>query len=779
MTAAGNPVASGWWRWRRPTARFGSLRQRIAVIYAALFALVLGATTLLATSAATSFAERSIVGDMISNARVVDEVLTVRARQMRSAGEVMSADWGFREAVALRDGPTVASALDSLRGRSGVSLALLVDRDGRVIGGGDALGPNDATRLRQGLDHGRERGLICMNGRLAMAAAAPVEAPDRIGWLVLVQALNERELGRLADLGAVDLRARVQTVETIDPALIGATPVVERREGGQRILYRVTALPALSAGLRPRLVLRHSLSEALAPTRRFTWSLIVLGLLAVAAVVAASWWVARSITRPLSGLDRAVRRLGDGKDARLEVASHDEVGRLAESFNQMVDAVADRERRIGHMALHDALTGLPNRILFAEQLGQALGRLGPDERLAVAYLDIDRFKDVNDTLGHPAGDALLRQLADRLVAHTPHAVVARLGGDEFAVLLSRIPEATDLAAMADAMFRQFDGAFIVDGQPIDVGFSVGIAVAPADGITGDVLVKNADLALYRVKDEGRDGYRFFQPAMDEQARRRRATEADLRRTIREGGFELHFQPLFDFAAEALSGFEALIRWRHPTRGLVGPDEFIALAEETGLIGAIGDWVMDEACRVAADWPEPLRVAINVSPVQIRDGHLADKIAATLARHRLRPDRLEIEITEGVFLDRTAETLAMLHRLRALGVRIALDDFGTGYSSLGYLRSFPFDTIKIDRSFVSELSTNRESGAIVRAITTLADALGMESLAEGVEDEAQAVLLRHFGCRQIQGYWLSRPVPLAGLAALIGDADAPWNRRRVA
>jgi len=769
------PAAAMHW----PALRFGSLHQRIAMIYAGLFAIILGGVTLLATGATTSFAERSIVGDMVANARVFDEVLTVRAQQMRSAGDVMSADWGFREAVALSDGPTVASALDSLRGRSGVSLALLVDRTGRVIGGDGALSPDDRLRLRQGLEDGRERGLIRLNGRLAMAAAAPVLAPDRIGWLILVQALNERELARLAGLGALDLRATVATAETIDRDLVDRASVVERREDGQRILYRVTRLPALSAGLRPRLILRHSLSDALVPTRRFTWSLVLLGLLAIAAVVVASWWVARSITRPLSRLDQAVRRLGSGEDAKLEVASDDEVGRLARTFNHMVDAVADRERRIGHMALHDALTGLPNRKLFAEQLDHALARLAPDERLAVAYLDLDRFKAVNDTMGHPAGDALLRLVAERLVAHTPDAVVARLGGDEFALMLSRIPRSTDLAAVADTMFRQFNRSFVVDGQQVDTRCSVGIAVAPMDGADGDTLVKNADLALYRVKEEGRDGYRFFQPAMDEQARRRRSTEVDLRRAIRDGGFELHYQPLYNFAQEALSGFEALIRWRHPTRGLIAPDNFIPLAEETGLIGAIGDWVLGEACRVAAGWPEPLRVAINVSPIQIRDGFLADKVAAALTRHGLRPDRLEIEITESVFLDRTAATLAMLHRLRALGVRIALDDFGTGYSSLSYLRSFPFDKIKIDRSFVAELSTNRESSAIVRAITTLADALGMESLAEGVEHESQAMLLRHIGCQQIQGYWLSRPVPLADLPALIGDGDALWNQRRAA
>ena len=735
---------------------------------------------LLANGAVTKLAEQSIVRDMVSNARVFDEVVAVRTRQMRSAGDVLAADWAFREAVALGDRPTVASALDSLRGRGGVSLALLVDASGAVIGGDEAIGPADRDRLRRGLEDGRDHGLVRLKDQFALAVAAPVLAPDRIGWLVLVQTLDERELARLVGLGALDLRASVRPADAINAGLlVRGAPVVERREGGERVLYRVTVLPALAAGLRPHLILRHSLSEALAPYRRFSWLLAALGVLAVGTVVAASWWVARSITGPLLRLDRAVRRLGSGKHAKLEVASDDEVGRLAQSFNSMVDAVADRERRIGHMALHDDLTGLPNRKLFAEQLDQALARLGPDERVAVAYLDLDNFKAVNDTLGHPAGDALLRLIAERLVAHVPAAVVARLGGDEFAIMLDRLSPAVDLAALSDKVFRTFNRTFVVEGQRVDTSFSIGIAVGPVDGTAGDTLVKNADLALYRVKAEGRDGYQFFQPAMDEQARRRRSTEVDLRRALEDGGFALHYQPLYNMAEQALTGFEALIRWHHPTRGMVMPTEFIPLAEETGLIGAVGDWVLDEACRVASTWPEPLRVAINVSPLQIRGASLADKVAAATKRHGLSPDRLEVEITEGVFLDKAEATLAMLHRLRALGVRIALDDFGTGYSSLSYLRSFPFDKIKIDRSFVSELSTNRESSAIVRAITTLADALGMESLAEGVEHESQALLLRHIGCQQIQGYWLSRPVPLEQVAGLIEDMDERGPKRSVA
>ena len=395
----------------------------------------------------------------------------------------------------------------------------------------------------------------------------------------------------------------------------------------------------------------------------------------------------------------------------------------------------------------------------------------------VAYVDLDDFKMVNDTLGHPAGDTLLRMVADHLKEDLPDAVIARLGGDEFAVLIDGIDAAQSLGNIADSLQRSFDRPLTINEQSAPCSASIGIAIAPGDGADGTTLMKNADLALYRAKREGKATYHFFEPALDEAARQRRQLEIDLRAAIRDGGFELAFQPLYSLAEKRMTGFEALIRWNHPERGRVNPIEFIALAEETGLIIPIGEWVLREACHQATTWPSDVSVAVNVSPKQFAATGLANTVISALAASGLEPHRLELEITESIFIADVEATLATLHGLRNLGVKIALDDFGTGYSSLSYLRSFPFDKVKIDKSFVEDLGTSSNGHAVIRAITTLADALGMETLAEGVEDLAQFEVLEREGCQHIQGYLFSRPVPAGEVAALLDGRDSYHRQMR--
>jgi predicted signal transduction protein with EAL and GGDEF domain len=385
---------------------------------------------------------------------------------------------------------------------------------------------------------------------------------------------------------------------------------------------------------------------------------------------------------------------------------------------------------------------------------------------------------VNDTLGHPAGDALLRNVAKHLREDLSGACIARLGGDEFAVLMQDIGDDENVAAIAERIGTCFQRPVTIEGQRADCTASLGIAVAPGDGVDGTTLMKNADLALYRAKSEGKATYHFFEPELDEQARRRRQMELDLRMALRDGHFELHYQPLYSLVEERLKGFEALIRWAHPVHGLISPAEFIPLAEETGLILPIGEWVIREACREAAAWPSDLFVAVNVSPKQFAMQGLSQTILQALATSGLAPVRLEIEITESVFIANVEKTLSTLHGLRNLGVRIALDDFGTGYSSLSYLRSFPFDKVKIDRSFVEDLGKGGNAHAVVRAITTLAQALGMETLAEGVELQGQLEVLREEGCGHVQGFLFSRPIPASDVAAFI-DLGTGGVARRVA
>ncbi len=425
------------------------------------------------------------------------------------------------------------------------------------------------------------------------------------------------------------------------------------------------------------------------------------------------------------------------------------------------------EAKIAHMARHDSLTDLANRGLFRERLTDALDvakRDGSD--IAVLCLDLDHFKAVNDTLGHPTGDALLARVAERIrsAAHE-NDTVARLGGDEFAVLM---PVATpkQASALARRIISLLGELYDVEGHQIDIGASVGIAMGPADGNAPDQILRSSDMALYRAKAEGRGTYRFFEPDMDASMQIRRLLEIDLRHALKVGEFELHYQPFVTTATGQISGFEALLRWRHPTRGMIAPMDFIPLAEETGLILPLGEWIMRRACADAANWPKDVRIAVNVSAVQFKSSNLVPMIVSALASSGIAAHRLEIEITESVLLHENEATLAKLHQLRGLGVRISMDDFGTGYSSLSYLRSFPFDKIKIDRSFVADLDKKADCAIIVRAVASLGRSLGMSTTAEGVETTEEFEHLRADGCTEVQGYLFSRPKPLAETLRLL-------------
>ena len=437
------------------------------------------------------------------------------------------------------------------------------------------------------------------------------------------------------------------------------------------------------------------------------------------------------------------------------------------------------EARITHMARHDALTGLPNRVLLRSRMEDALARVKRGERIAVICLDLDHFKAVNDTLGHQVGDRLLKAASERLQECVREIdTVARLGGDEFAILqvdLHRADQAGVLARRLVAALRQ---PFDIDGHHIVIGTSAGVSFAPEDGLDPDVLLKNADMALYRAKADGRGSCRYFEPAMDAFLQERRRLELDLRRAIAHMEFQLYYQPLVSTFNSRITGFEALLRWNHPERGLIPPADFIPLAEEIGLIIPLGEWVIHEACREAAGWADDVKVAVNLSPVQFKSATLYQSITSAIAASGLAPCRLELEITESVLLHDGEATLNLLHRLRSLGVRIAMDDFGTGYSSLSYLRSFPFDKIKIDRSFISDLGEGGDSLAIVRAVASLGASLGMATTAEGVETEAQLDQIRDQGCTEMQGYYFSSPRPAGEIPGLLALMN-PQHRRREA
>jgi diguanylate cyclase (GGDEF)-like protein/PAS domain S-box-containing protein len=436
----------------------------------------------------------------------------------------------------------------------------------------------------------------------------------------------------------------------------------------------------------------------------------------------------------------------------------------------VIEDVTDRKRadeRIAFLAHHDVVTGLPNRPAFTECLAAVLDRAtASEERFAVLCIDLDRFKEINDVFGHSVGDAVLREVSQRLQAAVGGAFIARVGGDEFTVITMEGTQPSNAEALADCLLAAVEDDIEIDGRHLRIGLSIGVAVYPTDGADATILLANADAALYRAKAEARGSIRFFDTDLDRQLRDHRTLQHDLSLAVDRGELSLHYQPLAKVSGEVL-GFEALLRWQHPIRGMVPPATFIPLAEKSGLIISIGGWVLRKACREAASWPKPLRIAVNLSPMQFHHRDLPALVHLVLLETGLSPNRVELEITESVLIDDFSRGVSLLRRLKALGVGIVMDDFGTGYSSLSYLHSFPFDKIKIDHVFISDLEHNSQSATIVRAVIGLARGLELPVAAEGVETEGQLAILAHEGCDEIQGFLLGRPYPMEEYAELVG------------
>ncbi|NOJ41272.1 EAL domain-containing protein [Bradyrhizobium australiense] len=481
----------------------------------------------------------------------------------------------------------------------------------------------------------------------------------------------------------------------------------------------------------------------------------------VASVIAAAK-AGNSVTRTMSRNGRSLRVVDHPMKGGGWVATYEDITEWQAAQEQ-----------ISHMARHDALTNLPNRTLFREQLEKALRLAKRSDQLAVLCLDLDHFKDINDSLGHPVGDALLKEVSRRLgECITENDTVARLGGDEFVIVqFCNDCDPSAVALLASHVVEKVSAPYEIAGHQLVIGVSIGISLAPEDGKNPDELLKKADLALYRAKEDGRGTYRFFETGMDARAQARRLLELDLRAALQRGEFEVYYQPIRDVAKDVVVAFEALVRWNHSLRGMISPANFIPLAEETGLVVPIGEWVLRQACIDAIRWSREVGVAVNLSPVQFKNPSLVSTVKEALKASGLPAHRLELEITESVLLQNSEATLSVLHELRGFGVRISLDDFGTGYSSLSYLRSFPFDKIKIDRSFVTELATRDDSMAIVRAVTGLGKSLGIVTTAEGVETDAQFELLRQEGCTQVQGYLFSPPRPAAEVETMLSKPRA--------
>jgi diguanylate cyclase (GGDEF)-like protein len=757
---------------------------------------LLFAVAMLVVSAALSTfisgsAARQVESQLQSSGAVYDRLWQQRSHELQNAAQLLARDFGFRAAVATGDGATIQSALRNAAARLRVQTAFIVGADGRVWGIDGTVPPREAAALWQPLDEGRVTGVAVLSGRPRQLVAAPIMAPVLIGWVVFAADLDGHEMRSLERLSAIPLQAAV-LADSHDRwfEAVGSMPEVshssaalaehhvmgkaafEMQVAGGTSIALAKPLPSFSSGSRAILLLAYPKAQALQSARKLQWGLGALTLLGLLLVALATWRAAERITQPLARLDEAAGRLASGEHVQVAVRGSDELARLAASFNDMVGKIAEREQRITQLAFNDALTGLPNRIMFQQQLDHLLrASEGNGGLFALHCLDLDQFKVINDTLGHPAGDALLVAAGQRLTHAARGQFVARLGGDEFVVLQSVGEDRDSIDRLARSILEAIAQPLTIDGNELIPSTSIGIAIAPQDGGNGDTLLKSADLALYRAKEAGRGTFAFFEQSLNERAQLRRQMETDLRLAVERGEFELHYQPLFDLEQNRICSFEALLRWKHPTRGLISPAEFIPVAEDTGLIVPIGSWALREACCEAARWPDDVRVGVNVSAVQFHRGGLQETILRGLADSGLAPSRLEVEITESIFLEGGDATLRLLHSLRSLGIRIALDDFGTGYSSLSYLQSFPFDKLKIDRSFIQNLLTRDGASAIVGAITELARALGIETTAEGVEETAQLMELRAHGCSSVQGFLFAEPMTALDVARLFSEGRA--------
>jgi len=774
---------------------FRSLSARLTFQFALLFAAAMLAVSAALSSFIAGSASREVQSQLQASGAVYDRLWQQRSRELQNAAQLLARDFGFRAAVASGDEATMQSALGNVASRLRVRSAFIVTAEGRVSSIGTAISGDKSTALFNSLDDGHITGVAVLEGRPRQLVAAPIMAPTLIGWVVFASDLDSKEMRGLERLSAIPLQAAV-IVDDKDgwAEASGSLPGLQQREvglieahveraaafemtvKGDRSIALAKSLPTFSGSDRAILLLAYPKAEALADARKLQLALGLMTLFGLLLVGLATWKAAGRITQPLARLDEAAGRLASGEHVQVRVRGEDELARLANSFNEMVGKIAEREQRITQLAFNDQLTGLPNRTMFQQQLEHHFrAAAGNGSLFALHCLDLDQFKVINDTLGHPAGDTLLVETGRRVQDAARGHFVARLGGDEFVVLQTLGDDRDAIDRLARDILAAITQPLTIDGNELMPSTSIGIAIAPQDGENGGALLRSADLALYRAKEAGRRTYAFFEESLNERAQQRRQLETDLRLALERDEFELFYQPLFDLEQNRICSFEALLRWRHPTQGIISPAEFVPVAEDTGLIVPIGAWVIREACSRAANWPHHVRVAVNVSAVQFHRGALNESILRALANTGLAPNRLEIEITESIFLEGGEATLRLLHALRGLGVRIALDDFGTGYSSLSYLQSFPFDKLKIDRSFIQNLLTRDGATAIVHAITELANALGIETTAEGVEETAQLMELRTHGCSSVQGYLFAEPMAAEEVEKLFSEgSDALQN-----
>jgi diguanylate cyclase (GGDEF)-like protein len=771
--------------------RFTSLRARIAFVVVLLMLAAQAAGYVVISSVIERNAVSNAQQQLTVAERVFREVLRTNGEKLTQAATVVAADFGFREAVATHHESTVVSALRNHGSRIDADLVILADLDGKLIA--DSRGYTHGSEVfpfrevMRAATHGRERSAIgVIDRRLYQLVAVPVKAPLPVAWVVMGFLIDDKMAREMASLTSLDVAFLDQQADGRWTTLASTLPAQhaerEKPVDGVDDRYATRVISLVSTGQPVVVELQRSLTDAMAPFHRLQSALLVITLCGVLLSIAGSIVTARSVTRPISALMNFARRVGSGDYAEpIAVEHQDEIGALARAFNTMQEGISRREHRITELAYTDRLTGLPNRAMFSDRLQQIIADAMPEQRaFGVMMMDLDRFKYVNDTLGHPIGDLLLCEVAQRLrdtLAHQP-GLVARLGGDEFAVLLPG-EDVAGAERIAVRILKALEQPISIEGQPVDVGASIGIVTFPDNGIDMNVLLRRADIAMYVAK-RSNAGVARYEERHDNSSAERLSLMSELRRAVEQDQLLLFYQPKVDLSTHTVKYVEALVRWNHPARGYVSPDEFIPFAEQTGYIKAISHWVADKAIGQCAAWRKAgieLAVSVNVSARELIQSSLPDTFAALLKKHDVPAEMLWIEITESAIMDDPNHAIETLDRLHALGIRLAIDDFGTGYSSLTYLKRMPVDELKIDKSFVMGMTESRDDETIVRSTIDLAHNMGLKVVAEGVETEATMQRLADLRCDLAQGFHLSRPLPPDRLEAWLSEWSQAHDERQ--
>jgi diguanylate cyclase (GGDEF)-like protein len=779
-------------------SRLSSLGSKLVMFFVVLLVLVQGLGAFLVIETNSQIARQTIDQELEQGERVFRQLLAQNQARLEQGAAILSADFAFRQAIATNNTGTIVSVLRNHGARMGANVMTLVGMDKLVTADTqDDARSGKAFAFPALIDAsagaGKASAIVLLNGRLHQLVVVPVLAPDPIAFVGLAFEVDDavaRELNQITALevsfasrgadGAWRIHAstlRAPLREALRNALSEpiAPKVIRQLDlGGDEYETRITEL-ALAQRAGVAAVLQKPLAVGLAPFRRISAAFFWLSLLGLAMLVGGSLLIARSITRPVSRLAEAAQRVQQGDYTRhVEPAHKDEIGQLAESFNHMLDGIESREKEILRLAYEDGLTGLPNRAMFNQQLEQAVRTAKRETQpLGVLLFDMDRFKAINDTLGHPVGDQALREVGHRVRSTLRDSdIVARLGGDEFAILLATGSSEHAMRVVADKILKALEAPLVVEGQPMDIAASIGIARYPEHGEDASALMRAADVAMYAAK-RAKSGFSIYDPAHDERRQEYLTLLGELRRAVEAGELVLHYQPKMLLSENRVTSVEALVRWRHPTRGFVAPSEFIPFAEQTGYISAITRWVMGESIEQAGRWHAAglnIRVCVNISARDLRlEDTLVSYVWAALIAAELPPGMLCLEITESGLMDDPRSAQSTLKKLRDLGIATSIDDYGTGYSSLAYIKQLAVNELKIDRTFVAGMEADARNAAIVRSTIELGHNLGLTVVAEGVETDHEVAELRRFGCDMVQGFHFARPMAAEALEEWLSAA----------